>query len=86
MADQDIVKQAEQLARLAQAGPNTMEECMEFLIQREHPTNQQTIMRFFMRFVEGMAGKRGDGRNEASIALAKEIMKIEPKIRVLPRV
>jgi hypothetical protein len=49
---------------------------------RDHPTLQQGMMRFFMEFVEGMAEQRGDLRNEGSIALAKEILKI--KNRCLP--
>lgn len=46
---------------------------------RDHPTLQQGMMRFFMQFVEGMAEMRGDLRNEDTIALCKEIMKIKPR-------
>ncbi len=45
----------------------------------EHRTHQQTMMRFFMAFVEGMAENGCDGRNQESVALAKKIMEIEDR-------
>jgi len=53
---------------------------------RDHRTCQQSMMRFFMMFVEGMAESRSDLRNEATVELAKEIMKIDSKIRILPHI
>lgn len=45
---------------------------------RDHPTLQQSMMRFFMQFVAGMAGQaRVDGRNEASVKLAKRIVELD---------
>lgn len=51
---------------------------------RDHRTIQQNMMRFFMQFVEGMANNSHDGRNEASVELAKAIMEIDPRKRALP--
>jgi len=51
---------------------------------RDHRSIQQATMRFFMEFVEGMAESGSDLRNQASVDLAKEIMKIDSKKRVLP--
>ncbi len=53
---------------------------------REHRTCQQSIMRFFMQFVEAMATNGYDLRNEASVFLANEIMEIDPQKRALPYV
>lgn len=53
---------------------------------RDHPTLQQGTMRFFMTFVEGMANNRFDLRNEASVELAKAILKIDDRTRILPRI
>jgi hypothetical protein len=51
---------------------------------REHRTIQQNMMRFCMQFIEGMAANGHDGRNEASVELAKAIMEIESRKRALP--
>ena len=51
---------------------------------REHRTIQQNMMRFCMLFIEGMATNGHDGRNEASVELAKAIMEIESRKRALP--
>lgn len=53
---------------------------------RDHRTIQQNMMRFVMLFIEGMAEQECDLRNEASVALAKEIMAIDPSVRALPKV
>lgn len=52
----------------------------------DHRTNQQNMMRFFVKFLEAMSKKsRFDGRDEASVKLAQEIFdKIESKMLVLP--
>ena len=43
----------------------------------DHPTLQQNYMRFFMLFCEEMAKKTyTDARNEASVKMAKEIVKL----------
>lgn len=53
---------------------------------RDHRSLQQSTMRFFMMFVEGMAENGHDLRNEASVELAKEIMNIDERTRILPRI
>lgn len=53
---------------------------------RDHRSIQQNMMRFFMEFVEGMAKNGSDGRNEASVELAKAIMEIDARKRALPRI
>jgi hypothetical protein len=53
---------------------------------RDHRTLQQGMMRFFMQFVEGMANNQHDLRNEASVELAKAILKIDDRTRILPRI
>jgi|TARA_R110000737_G_C14294568_1_gene434782 hypothetical protein len=51
----------------------------------DHRTLQQSMMGFFMKFVEGMAKSENfDGRNEASVELAKSIMEIDESVRILP--
>ncbi len=49
---------------------------------RDHRSIQQNVMRFCVQFIEGMAINGYDLRNEASVTLAKEIMKID--CRALP--
>lgn len=51
---------------------------------REHRTIQQNMMRFCMQFIEGMANNGHDGRNEASVELAKAIMELDSRKRALP--
>ena len=53
---------------------------------REHRTIQQEFMKFFMHFVEEMSKNTSDLRNEASVALAKEIMAIDEMKRFLPHI
>tara|TARA_Y100000034_G_C6766869_1_gene341904 strand:+ start:552 stop:821 length:270 start_codon:yes stop_codon:yes gene_type:complete len=53
---------------------------------RDHRTIQQGMMRLFMQFAEGMADQETDLRNEASVALAQEIMAIDSRTRALPYV
>jgi len=52
----------------------------------DHRTLQQGMMRFFMEFVEGMATNGYDLRNEDSVNLASEIMKIDERKRILRRI
>jgi len=56
------------------------EKAVEFML-RDHCTLQQGMMRFIMLYIEGMANKtRGiDARNEDSLRVAKEIMKIQDR-------
>ena len=50
------------------------------LMLRDHPTLQQGMIRFIMLYIQGMSEKeRFDGRNEASVTLAKKIMEIEDR-------
>ena len=53
---------------------------------RDHRTCQQGMMRFFMQFVEAMATNGHDLRNEASVELAKAIMEIDSRKRILPNI
>jgi hypothetical protein len=47
------------------------------VMANDHPTLQQNFMRFFIAFCEEMAKKNySDGRNVASVNLAKEIIKL----------
>jgi hypothetical protein len=55
-------------------------------LMREHRTIQQKMMRFFMLFVENMAGQSYDLRNEASVKLAEQIQQIPDRYRILPNV
>ena len=41
---------------------------------RDHRTLQQSTMRFFIQYVEGMAQQTTDARNEASVQLATRIV------------
>ena len=51
----------------------------------DHRHLQQGMMSFFMKFVEEMAkNERYDGRNEASVELAKSIMELDESVRALP--
>lgn len=52
-----------------------------------HPTLQQNFMRLCMRFIENMAGKEYyDGRNEASVKTAKQIIEALGGTAYLPTV
>lgn len=53
---------------------------------KDHRTNQQNMMRFCMMFIEEMAKQDSDGRNEASVELAKEIMNLDSRKLALPYV
>ena len=51
----------------------------------DHPTLQQSFMRMVVKFIEKMADKSYyDGRNEASVKLAKELKPIIDENRGLP--
>lgn len=51
----------------------------------DHRNLQQGMMSFFMKFVEEMAKSENyDGRNEASVELAKSIMELDESVRALP--
>jgi len=55
------------------------------LCLRDHPTNQQGMMRFCIAFIEGMAKQRTDARNEAAAAFAKKVIaNIDARDRTLP--
>ena len=53
---------------------------------RQHRTLQQSFSRFCLRWFQRLAeAPHGcDLRNEASVELAREIMKIDPQVRALP--
>jgi hypothetical protein len=51
---------------------------------RDHRSLQQSMMRFFLMYVEEMSKNGSDARNAASVELAKEIMKIDQQNRFLP--
>lgn len=51
---------------------------------RDHRSIQQGFMRFFLDFVRQMAEQHHDLRNQASVELAKEILKIDSKKLILP--
>jgi hypothetical protein len=55
---------------------------------RQHRTLQQSFSRFCLRWFERLAeAPHGhDLRNEASVKLAQEIKKIDPRVRALPLV
>lgn len=44
------------------------------MMLRDHRTLQQNYMRFFMRFVAGMATQESDFRNESAVKMAKAIL------------
>jgi len=51
----------------------------------DHPTLQQSFMRMVVQFIEKMADKQYyDGRNEASVKLAKKLKPIIEENRGLP--
>jgi len=55
------------------AGGSDMQKAVDVLAG-QHRTLQQCTMKFFMMFIERMAGNTSDLRNEASVALAKKIV------------
>ncbi len=65
------------------AGGKDMKECAKVLA-KDHRSLQQMTMRLFMAFVEEMAVNSSDGRNEASVTLAKAIMALPDKVKALP--
>ncbi len=65
------------------AGGKDMKECAKALAN-DHRSLQQMTMRLFMAFIEEMAGNGSDGRNEASVDLAKAILALPSRTRALP--
>lgn len=57
-------------------------------LSREHRTLQQSFTRFCMRWFERLASDEHghDGRNQASVDLAKKIMAMPDRDRALPLV
>lgn len=51
-------------------------------IAQGHKTLQQSTMRLFIATIREMAEVRPDGRNEATVALAKKIMKVAEDVRL----
>jgi hypothetical protein len=49
------------------------------LLVTTHRTLQQNIMRLFVAFVNEMAGRKYDARNEASVTLSKKIVEMMSK-------
>lgn len=72
--------EAEEFARTFSKFVNRMGNNKEEVIRRmvnDHPTLQQNYMRFFIEFCQEMAKKEyTDARNEASVKLAREILKL----------
>lgn len=66
-------------------GSDRQKAAIEVML-RDHRSLQQNTMRFFMMFVEGMAKNGHDLRNEASVELAKAILSLPERTRILPRV
>jgi hypothetical protein len=53
----------------------------------DHRTLQQSMMGLFMKFAEEMSkSEHCDMRNQASVKLAKSIMKLDESVRVLPSI
>lgn len=56
-------------------------------MMRDHRTIQQNMMRFVMAFIAKMSEQNSDLRNEASVALAKQIMeRTDYEARSLPMI
>lgn len=55
-------------------------------ILRSHRTLQQNVMRMFMQLVKAWSESRYDGRNEATVKLAKEIMEAVGDSIYLPHI
>ncbi len=64
--------------------PNERVKGMLEVIQNEHRTNKQGLMRLLMMIIGQFALDGSDGRNQASVDLAKEIMAIDERKRILP--
>ena len=75
------MKNSEQFVRelLSQVHNNHKE--LVIALVKEHRTNQQTMMRFCVSFIETMAKNDTDARNEASVNFAKQVVeKIDNRI------
>lgn len=75
-------QEAEKLAQDVLNFVNTFgvdEETFAETICRGHKTLQQSTMRLFMTTIRKMATVTPDGRNEASVELAKKIVAISDK-------
>ena len=86
MADKTANEMAEDITNyLNNFSKTPTDELVEELL-RQHRTLQQCFSRLCLRWFERVAeAPHGfDLRNEASVGLAKEIMKIAPRKRALP--
>lgn len=76
-AEKEVREFAETFSRFA----NRLGRCNKGAVKalaNDHPTLQQNVMRFFLEFCQEMAQKPySDARNEASVELAKKIVKLE---------
>jgi len=58
-------------------GMGRRDDAVVKMMANDHPTLQQNYMRFFLLFCEEMTKKTyADARNEASVKLAKEVVKL----------
>ncbi|MFY4731193.1 hypothetical protein [Nitrospira sp. BLG_2] len=74
--DQEAKDFADQFSRFVN-GMGRRDRVVAELMAKDHPTLQQNYMRFFMLYCEEMAKQKyTDLRNEASVNLAKEIVKL----------
>lgn len=75
----NAVDAAKTLVKFASTRSNIKENTKDFVdtITREHLTQQQCTMNLLLEVVQAVANSRYvDGRNEAAVSLAKEIMKV----------
>ena len=75
---------AQQISSFVNGSSRSAYEYAAKKMVRDHRTLQQNMMGLFMQFVEQMAQNGTDMRNEASVELAKAIMALPEKVRILP--
>jgi hypothetical protein len=86
MADKTPNEMAEELARFLNNFSCRPSEDLVKAMLLQHRTLQQAFSRFCLRWFESLAETPHgfDKRNEASVELAKEIVKIDKRKRSLP--
>jgi len=75
--NKDVEALAEQFSRFVNGHSGSSYQQVAEILLRDHRTLQQSMMRFCMVFIEGMARKeetQTDLRNEASVVMAKRIV------------
>jgi hypothetical protein len=78
----DVVRSIETV--INRMGSRELQDEITSALANNHRTLQQNTMKFFMEFVAKMSQNRTDLRNEASVNLAKQIMAIPERDRILP--